>query len=181
MLFSCQTVKYKDFSLRNSSWQNTGILITNGYYYCDLSKATGYSSEFKNKEKKYDIFLLYKDGLCCYLGDLFKTLDEAELYMKTYRHSLGIDNKNAKWGRYIVNKDSSFYLEFFFKDFASINSLGIFRNYGTVYKNSSFSIHKSYMVGFEPPSKSTTVYTFVPFTPKPDSTNWMMKKRWFRR
>ena len=61
LIGSCKTAKYSHFTLRNSTWGNTGELETNGYYYCNLNDIEGRIYAPQNSPH-YQVFVLFSNG-----------------------------------------------------------------------------------------------------------------------
>lgn len=178
-LVSCKTPQYTHFSLRTSLWKNTGEVKTNGYYYCDLREVQGFSLK-SNSEPLFKVFLLFTDGNFCRLDEVFNTHEQILKYLEAHKTDLGDKDKYANWGRYKIEAGKIF-IEFFF--FNPVQQhLGIYRNLGIVHSQIFFTIEKSFMVKDDPirTNNKSYAYHFMPFSQTVDSTNWMMKKSWYK-
>lgn len=178
-MLSCKTPKYAHFSLRNSVWQNKGELKTNGYYFCDLNQVKGLLTK-KILPHYYGVLILFQNGTCCLLSNYFKSHEQIKEYLKVHTSELGKKNKYAYWGRYII-ENKQILIEYFFYN-PDQQYLGIYKRIGFLCANDCFIIEKGYMVNGDPEivSYKHYKYEFMPLIENVDSTNWMMKKRWFK-
>ena len=171
LIGSCTTTKYSHFSLRDSTWKNTGELETNGYYYCNLNDIEGRISAPKNLSQ-YEVLILFSNGTFCELSTLFHTQEQIKNYLKLHSNDLGEKDKYAYWGKYKIEHDNIF-IEYFFYN-PDQHYLGIYRRYGTLCGTNCFIIKKRFMVKDDPirTDNSHYEYQYMPLEEKIDSINW---------
>lgn len=178
-MIGCTTPKYTHFSLRKSIWKNKGELLTKGYYFCDLNNVKNLLSK-KISPHYYEVMVLFENGSCCVLSNFFTSHEQIKEYLAVHASDLGSKDKYAYWGRYLIEAEQ-ISIEYFFHN-PDQQYLGVYRRIGLLCGNNCFLIKKGYMVKDDPDRASNKHYRYeyMPLTAKIDSTNWMMKKSWFK-
>ena len=126
------------------------IINTNGYY---MSRE---SSPSVNNSRKYNNYIFYTDGLVCYLND--------NNPHKSFKERSVIP---GSWGRYIISKDT-------IKCQFIINH-GVMG--GIALGKVDFLIINNSLI--KEMDDSNPEYVFNRLDTKIDSTNWLLKKKWF--
>ena len=158
---SCWTVIHKNFSLPLNGYVKNNSLKMNGYYM-----------NYDSLKDSRRIFIFYNNGVVyhAHIGG-FKS---EELENVLLRQNVLADVKSP--GAFRIKENN---IEINLIEHTNYEMHRVREYRGAVLTDSTFVIFSSYMTGGYPEEKDTIFYHFVP-TAKPDSTSWLMRRKWYR-
>lgn len=166
LVSSCWMVRHKNFTLP-----------LNGYVKNNSIKMNGYYKYYDSVENRFEVFILYSNGVIYYenMGGIKK--EEIDDYIRNIilvHQKILYENKNP--GSFRIN-DNKIAINVIIPTHYNMHAVNEFQ--GTIISDSSFMITYDYWPQ-TPIQTDTLIYHFFPY-PKPDSTkNWLLHRKWYR-
>jgi len=162
---SCWSVNHKNFRLPLNGYEKNNSIKMNGFY-----------KYYDSVENRFEVFIFYNNGVVYYenMGGIKR--EEIDGYIRSIIlvHQKPLyENKNP--GSFRINKNK-IGINVIIPTHYNRHAVNEFQ--GTILSDTSFIITSDYWPGI-PIKNDTLVYHFFP-AQKPDSTNWLMRRKWFR-
>lgn len=163
---SCWSVNHKNFTLPLNTYVKSNSFKMNGYYI-----------NFDSVDN-LSVLLFYNNGVVYSVKTGGVKRDKVDSFVNTYilpNKDVLSDFKNP--GSFRIN-ENKIEINLILPTHYQRHSVKELQ--GTLLTDTSFFIYSGYMPGGLPKQNDTIIYHFVPSTTKPDSTNWLMKRKWYR-
>lgn len=164
---SCWSVNHKNFTLPLNKYVKDNGLKKDGYF-------VHYDSA-----NRFRLFLFYNNGVAYFvnygMNNDFKEGIDSFIRKRILANVPRISDAKIP-GSFRINENK---LELNIISHTDYAWHKVAELQGTILTDTSFMIYSDYLPGVYK-LKDTVIYHFVPSSIKPDSTNWLMKRKWYR-
>ena len=169
LINSCVITSHKDYVAHKYFSKFNNKIRTHGYYLSDFYK------------EQRGIFIFYENGFFFHEYFACKSIENCQkevIKISSYATSL----KN-NWGGYWIEKDTILHMQYFSIMGAGtfIASRGVFNEMGIINENGKLKIIKPKKFSPQITPNPVKVLNFYKTDFKPDSMNWIIKKKWYKK